>query len=145
MWVMGWFSLMSCGFKNPRQYFCSGVVLAGNTGARACCTLCLDDDMAMNCCNATSIKRSFRWQAIFQASFARAPVHVTLAQRWASRVWIALLWSRSDNGRRSQMRWKTWAWSDVVFKPRIDRNCRGANELQKYSRDRILNKLHYFN
>lgn len=126
MWVMGWFSLMSCGFKNPRQYFCSGVVLAGNTGARACCTLCLDDDMAMNCCNATSIERSFRWQAIFQASFSRAKMHVARTQRWASRVWIALLWSRSDNEWRNQMICRMCSWSHVVFNPGIDRISEGV-------------------
>lgn len=34
---------------NPFQYLCSGVVLEGKTGARACWTLCLVEDMARLC------------------------------------------------------------------------------------------------
>lgn len=36
---------MSCGLRKRRQYFCSGVALAGRTGLRTCCTRCLEEDM----------------------------------------------------------------------------------------------------
>lgn len=43
---MGWFSLISWGLTNPRQYLCSGVVWDGRVGFLTCVTLGLLEDIS---------------------------------------------------------------------------------------------------